>query len=74
VIGEEAPSVPEQDLQYIVGLTSLAPIGRTFLENSGQAEAGRQQQKQNQIWSELLHTFNGLRRNTNQAPNRNTAM
>src|ERR1017187_86780 len=30
-IAEEAPPVPEGDLQYIVGLTSLAPIGRTFL-------------------------------------------
>jgi len=59
LVGKQAASVPEQDLQYIIGLTSRAPAGGPFLKNGGQAETGRQQQEQNQVRAELFHSKNG---------------
>ena len=48
VVGKQAASVPQQDFQHVVGLPAPAPIRHAFLQNGGQAKAGRQQNEQNQ--------------------------
>ena len=73
MVGKQPAAVSEQHLEHAAGPGPFAPALRPRLDDRGEAEAGRQQEQQDQERNSSFHKFNGLRRNTSQVANSSSA-